>query len=212
MQIDIIFGIAALVMSVVLHEVSHGYMANFLGDPTARLEGRLTLNPIRHIDPFGSVILPTILVLSSSPILFGWAKPVPYNPYNLRRGGMWAEALVSGAGPASNMLIAIVIALFMRVAAAGGLLSPAVFELAFTIVVINVMLAIFNLIPIPPLDGSKILSAILPHGLSQQWEKVRIQLEHNPLLGFGAVIVFIMLIGGGLGTIVHSVSRVLVGI
>ena len=210
MQIEIIFGIAALVVSVVLHEVSHGYMANFLGDPTARLEGRLTLNPLKHLDPFGSIFLPAILILTHSPILFGWARPVPYNPYNLRRGGVWAEALVAGAGPAANFGIAAALALFLR--AGGVMISESVITLAFTIIVINVMLAIFNLIPIPPLDGSKILSAILPHPLAGQWEKIRTQLEYNPLLGFGAVILFIILIGGGLGGIVQFVARALVGI
>src|SRR3989344_7465907 len=157
MQIEIVFGIGALVVSVVLHEGSHGYMATFLGAPTARLEGRLTLNPLKQLDPFGSIFLPAILILTHSPILFGWARPVPYNPYNLRRGGVWAEALVAGAGPMANLGIAAALALFLR--AGGAMISESVITLAFTIIVINVMLAIFNLIPIPPLDGSKILSA-----------------------------------------------------
>lgn len=209
MQIEIIFGIVALVISVVLHEVSHGYMANFLGDPTARLEGRLTLNPFKHLDPFGSVFLPIILVLTHSPILFGWARPVPYNPYNLRRGGIWAEALVAGAGPMANLGIAAALALFVR--ASAGAVSESVITLAFTIIVINVMLAIFNLIPIPPLDGSKILSAILPHPFAGQWEKIRAKLEYNPLLGFGAVILFVILLGGGLGGVVQWIARMLIG-
>jgi len=209
MQMEIIFGIAALVISIVLHEVSHGYMANFLGDPTARLEGRLTLNPLKHIDPFGSVFLPIILILTNSPILFGWAKPVPYNPYNLRRGGVWAEALVAGAGPMANIGIAAALALFLR--AGAGVVSEEVLSFTFGIIVINVLLAMFNMIPIPPLDGSKILSAILPYPLSAQWEKLRARLEYNPLLGFGAVILFVILIGGGLGNIVQVVARALVG-
>lgn len=210
MQIEILFGIAALIISIVLHEVSHGYMANFLGDPTARLEGRLTLNPLKHLDPFGSVFLPIILILTNSPILFGWAKPVPYNPYNLRRGGVWAEALVAGAGPMANIGIAAALALFLR--AGAGLVSEEVLSFTFGIIVINVLLAIFNMIPIPPLDGSKILSSILPYPLSAQWEKLRVRLEYNPLLGFGAVILFVILIGGGLGDIVQLVARALVGI
>jgi Zn-dependent protease len=209
MGIEIIFGIVALIFSVVLHEVSHGYMANFLGDPTARFEGRLTLNPLKHLDPFGSVFLPAILVLTSSPILFGWAKPVPYNPYNLRRGGVWAEALVAGAGPASNFGIAIVIAILLRVA--GNSMPESVVSLAFTIVLINVMLGIFNLIPIPPLDGSKILSSIIPASLSQGWESIRLRLELNPFLGFGAVILFIMLFGSAFGSLIYGVARFLVG-
>jgi len=210
MQIETIFGIAALVFSVVLHEVSHGYMAYALGDPTAKLEGRLTLNPLKHLDPFGSVFLPIVLVLTHSPILFGWAKPVPYNPYNLKRGGVWAEGLVALAGPASNMGIAIVFALLLRAGASS--MSESVVTLAFTIIVMNVMLAIFNLIPIPPLDGSKIISTLLPHPLSASWERVRTQLEHNPFLGFGLVIVFVMLLGGSLGNVVHTIAQALVGV
>lgn len=212
MQFEIIFGIVALIFSVVLHEVSHGYMANFLGDPTARLEGRLTLNPLKHLDPFGSFFLPLILVLTQSPILFGWAKPVPYNPYNLRRGGMWAEALVAGAGPASNLLIAISVALFLRVGAASGLIYDTTLQLGLTIVFINIMLALFNMLPVPPLDGSKILSAILPRSLASVWEPLRARLEYSPFLGFGIVIIFIMILGSGLGGLVQSIARVLVGV
>ncbi|MBI4068359.1 site-2 protease family protein [Candidatus Kaiserbacteria bacterium] len=210
MQIEIFFGIIALVFSVVLHEVSHGYMANFLGDPTARLQGRLTLNPLKHLDPFGSIFLPAILILTHSPFLFGWAKPVPYNPYNLKRGGVWAEALVAGAGPMANFGIALGLALILR--AIGGVIPEEVVGLAFSIIVINVALAVFNLIPIPPLDGSKILSAVLPQAFAMQWEKLRMWLEYNPLLGFGAVILFVMLIGGGIGPMVQWVARALVGV
>ena len=210
MQIEIFFGILALVFSVVLHQVSHGYMANFLGDPTARLQGRLTLNPLKHLDPFGSIFLPAILILSHSPFLFGWAKPVPYNPYNFKRGGVWAEALVAGAGPMANFGIALGLAMILRVL--GGVIPEEVVGLAFSIIVINVALAIFNLIPIPPLDGSKILSAVLPSGLAMQWEKLRMWLEYNPLLGFGAVILFVILIGGGIGPMVQWVAQALVGI
>ncbi|MEK7627833.1 MAG: site-2 protease family protein [Patescibacteria group bacterium] len=211
MQIDIIFNIVIIVFSVVIHEVSHGYMANFLGDPTARLQGRLTLNPISHLDPFGSVILPLMLSLSSSPLLFGWAKPVPYNPYNLRRGGLWSEALVAGAGPASNLAIALMFALFIRIGSNMGV-SESVLALSLMVVGINVMLALFNLVPIPPLDGSKILSAILPRGMAQRWEVVRVQLEQNLLFGFGAVILFVMLLGPLLGGTVRSVAYFLAGI
>src|SRR3989344_4725964 len=103
MPTDTIFFIAVLIMSVVIHEVSHGYVADYLGDPTARLAGRLTLNPLKHLDWFGSVIFPGLLILLHAGFVFGWAKPVPYNPHNLR-AGKWGPAIVAAAGPASNLL------------------------------------------------------------------------------------------------------------
>src|SRR5437868_8072246 len=105
MQIELVFSIVVLIVSVVLHEVAHGYMADYLGDPTARLQGRLTLNPISHIDPVGSLLLPLMLVLFNAPFLIGYAKPVPYNPYNLP--GRFDEALVAFAGPAVNIFLAL---------------------------------------------------------------------------------------------------------
>jgi len=160
MQVDLIFGIIVLVLSIVLHEVSHGYAADRLGDPTARLAGRLTLNPIKHLDLFGSLIFPAMTYLMGG-FIFGWAKPVPYNPYNLR-DQKWGEAKVAFAGPASNLLIALVFGIIIRL----GILSSALTSLIVLIVFINILLAIFNLIPIPPLDGSKILFSLLPYKYS----------------------------------------------
>lgn len=161
---ETLFIIGILILSVVVHEVSHGYIAEILGDPTARMAGRLTLNPLKHLDPLGSVIIPALLVITNAGILFGWAKPVPYNPYNLQRGGRFAEAFVAGAGPAVNLLIAIVFGLLVRFGGSFGLPTSFV-ELAAIVVYINIILAVFNLIPVPPLDGSKVLTALLPHGL-----------------------------------------------
>lgn len=160
MTLDSIFSVAVLVLSVVVHEVSHGLAANSLGDPTARLAGRLTLNPLKHVDLFGSVILPLILVVTKAGFIFGWAKPVPYNPYNLR-GGPAGEATVAFAGPASNLAIAFIFGLLMRFL--GGVLPLSFGHIAGVVVVINLVLAVFNLVPIPPLDGSKILFAVLPY-------------------------------------------------
>src|SRR3989344_7384059 len=157
MQIDIIFGLVVLIFSIVLHEVAHGYMAEWLGDPTARLQGRLTLNPISHIDPLGSIILPGLLLITHAPILIGYAKPVPYNPYNLR--GKYGEGLVAFAGPATNIVLALIFGFLIRFS--GAQLGPDLISAFAVIVYVNMLLALFNLIPLPPLDGSKVLSALI---------------------------------------------------
>jgi len=175
MQTDVLFGIIILIVSVILHEVAHGYMANWLGDPTARLAGRLTLNPISHIDPIGSIVLPALLVMTGSPFLIGYAKPVPYNPYNLK--GRWGETLVAAAGPGTNLLVAVIFALLIRT---GGVAMAAPMLNAFaTIVYINLLLALFNIIPIPPLDGSKVLSGLLGSNtaLGRAYESFRTSLD-----------------------------------
>ena len=159
--IDFIFIIIILIFSVILHELAHGYSALMLGDPTAKYSGRLTLNPLKHIDPFGSVILPLILYLLPGGLIFGWAKPVPYNPYNLKNQ-KWGEAIVAVSGPLTNILIALVFGLIIRFGLLFGLVSDAFVNLSSIIVIMNIVLAIFNLVPIPPLDGSKILFSILP--------------------------------------------------
>jgi len=161
---DWIFLILLLIFSVVIHEVSHGAMALYLGDPTAKYAGRLTLNPIKHLDPIGSVILPIFLIImakiTGSGIIFGWAKPVPINPYNFR-DQKYGSAKVALAGPGANLAIALVFGLTLRffpvISAMPG------FGLMFSyIVYINIFLALFNLLPVPPLDGSHILFAFLP--------------------------------------------------
>ena len=208
MAIEQIFFFIILIPSIILHEVAHGHVANALGDPTARLAGRLTLNPIRHVDLFGSIILPLLLILTPGNFIIGWAKPVPYNPYNFQKGGRWGELLVAGAGPATNVLLAIAFALVAHV----GAHIPFLVSCSFIVVYVNILLAFFNLIPIPPLDGSKILSALLPSPLSFQYEHFRRTLENNSVLGFGAVILFIILFGGSFFQFIFTISHILVGI
>lgn len=156
----IAISLVILILSVIAHEVAHGYAANWQGDPTARLAGRLTLNPLPHIDPLGSVIIPALLVISGSPIMFGWAKPVPYNPYNLRNQ-RWGEVLVALAGVLTNLFLAIVFGLVVRFGTSLGLPQTAL-SIAATVSFVNLFLAAFNLIPFPPLDGFTALRAALP--------------------------------------------------
>lgn len=185
MDIQLIFSLLILLMSVVIHEISHGYAALALGDRTAEYEGRLTLNPIKHIDPMGTIILPLIMFLLPGGLVFGWAKPVPYNPYNLRNQ-RWGEAIVAAAGPASNILLALVFGLFTRFyLEPSALLSSPIGILSQIIVLVNITLAIFNLIPLPPLDGSKMLTAFLPQG----FRRVR---EYIEQFGFIGVLIFLV--------------------
>lgn len=159
-----VFQLTALIFSVVIHEVSHGYVAEQLGDPTARMAGRLTLNPLKHLDLFGSFLIPIFLLIANQPVI-GWAKPVPYNPYNLenpRKG----EGLIALAGPASNLFVAFILGLCIRFLGVFPIFSQLQTELIVTlfglVAVLNVTLALFNLLPIPPIDGSKVLALILP--------------------------------------------------
>jgi len=157
---EAIFYIAILIMSVVIHEISHGFMAQYFGDKTAYFAGRLTLNPIKHLDLFGSILLPAMLVLTHSPFLIGWAKPVPYNPNNLRNR-KWGEIAVASAGVLANLFLAVFFGLILRFTL--GMNVPQGLPIILSqIVIVNLGLAIFNLVPIPPLDGSKILFNLLP--------------------------------------------------
>ena len=175
----IIFFLIALIFSIIIHEVSHGFAAEMLGDPTARLQGRLTLNPLPHIDPLGSVIIPALLVLTHANFLFGWAKPVPYNPYNLKNQ-KWGEAIVAAAGPGVNLLLAVVFGLVVRFGI--GTLPSEFISLAGLVVYINIMLAFFNLLPIPPLDGSKLLRAVLPYGANMAFQRFEAMLMSGGLI------------------------------
>jgi Zn-dependent protease len=175
--IDGIFYVIVLIISIVIHEFSHGYSAYLLGDDTARHQGRLTLNPLKHLDPFGSVILPLLLIISNTGFVIGWAKPVPYNPANLKKG-KWSNVIVAFSGIAANLLMAIIFGIMVNLAPIFGLpeytynfylslfqnihLMHPFYAISTFIILLNLILALFNIIPIPPLDGSKILFSFIP--------------------------------------------------
>ena len=204
-----IFTIVILILSIIMHEVAHGYMAYILGDPTAKLQGRLTLNPTAHIDLIGLIIVPALLVLSNAGILFGWAKPVPYNPYNLKNQ-RWGEALVGGAGVATNILLALLFALITRLALADGATLFA--TLASQVVLVNISLGLFYLIPIPPLDGFTVLRGILPTRFSLSFRDIENRLLGNNILT-RFVIVFIVayIFATPLYILIEWIFRMLVG-
>lgn len=198
-----IFYIAILIMSVVIHEVSHGFAAEYFGDKTARFAGRLTLNPFKHLDFFGSVLLPIILVLSHSPFLLGWAKPVPYNPENLSNKKLGTLAVAS-AGILANIGIAVMFAIIIRLTASLSL-PIGFYFITSIIVIVNLALAIFNLIPIPPLDGSKILFSFLPESAY----RVMLFLEQY---SFILLIIFIVYFSNYLAPILTFLFKTLTGI
>lgn len=162
-----------LIIAIVFHEVSHGVVANMLGDPTARQRGRLTFNPIKHVDPFGTLLLPMILAVSGAPI-FGWAKPVPVVAKRLRNP-RFHMVLVALAGPGMNLLLAFVAALLLAALVAlqpTGLLWLFIGQNLLNFLAINVFLAIFNMIPLPPFDGGHVVEGLLPAGLSRHYAKL----------------------------------------
>ena len=198
-----IFYVAILVMSIVIHEVAHGFMAEYFGDKTARFAGRLTLNPIKHLDIFGSILLPVFLVLSHSPFLFGWAKPVPYNPDNLS-DKKWGTIAVASAGAVSNFSIAILFGIIMRFASNFSL-SADFYFITSIIVIVNLALGIFNLIPIPPLDGSKIIFSFLP----ESWRDAVLLYEQYSLI---ILIIFIVFFSDYLYPILASLFHFFTGL
>jgi Zn-dependent protease len=211
--VDFIFMIPALLTAVIFHEVAHGYVAYKLGDDTAKREGRLTLNPIPHIDPLGSILIPGILILFNSPILFGYAKPVPINPYNFKVDMRKGMVITSFAGPGMNFFLAFLFAgLYHLVknetfltyfASIFGVwsLESIIVPLAIFFkyaVSINLILGIFNLLPIPPLDGGNIVINLLP-------ESVREKVE--PYEQFGFLVIILLLMTGVLGIIILPIYR-----
>jgi len=194
-----IIQLLALVIAVMLHEVAHGWVAEKCGDPTARMSGRITLNPLAHIDPFGSILLPAILVLTHSSFLIGWAKPVPVNFMALRNPKR-DTILVSLAGVGVNFLLAIMASLILKF----HIINPdSLLQLFFlSTVVINVVLGVFNLFPVPPLDGSRVIMALLPDRIAYAYSRV------EPI---GFFIIIFLLFTGMLSAIVNPLIRILLG-
>lgn len=206
-----LFVIIALIFSIVIHEVAHGFAADWLGDPTARLQGRLTLNPLKHIDPLGSVIIPGLLALSNAGLLFGWAKPVPYNPYNLKNQ-RWGEAIVAGAGPAVNIVIALFFGLLIRFEVLHAFGGAPMVNLAFYIVYINILLALFNMIPIPPLDGSKMLRACLPYKGMLAMQRFEVTMAQYSFIGlFLFIFIFVYFLWPFFATAIGAIVYVITG-
>ncbi|MFA5132321.1 MAG: site-2 protease family protein [Candidatus Paceibacterota bacterium] len=174
-----LFSVTIVLFSIILHEVAHGYAAYIQGDETAHRAGRLTLNPLPHIDMIGSVIVP-LLAFFTAGTFFGWAKPVPYNPYNIRT--RIGQAFVAAAGIMTNLAIAIIAGVIFKVIVAQGIMTVGLSQALFTIIGVNVSLAFFNLIPVPPFDGMAIIQALFPR------LHINSALIYNPLYMIGAIL------------------------
>ncbi len=194
-----------LVFAVVIHECAHGLVAKWCGDNTAYYEGRITLNPIRHIDLWGTIIIPILLIVTGSGIMFGWAKPVPVNPNNFRSLKR-DDIYVSLAGPGSNFILAFISALFIiivNISAGAFMDSPLALDIFNSLlmffqysILINLVLAVFNLIPIPPLDGSHFVANLLPDSLADQYRS----------LGFMGMFILVALMATGvIGSVITPV-------
>ena len=197
--VSLLFYFIVIILSAIIHEYAHGWMAYQLGDPTAKYAGRLTIDPRVHIDKWGTIILPIgLFVLTGGRFLFAYAKPVPYNPYNLK-DQKWGPALVGVAGPAANFLLASCFALLVRI------FPSSLFAPFFAIIVYaNILLMVFNLLPIPPLDGSKILYAVLPDSAY----KVRVFLDRY---GFIILLFFVFYLFDLVRPVIDILMRLLIG-
>ncbi len=192
-----------LLLSLTIHEAAHAVTANWYGDPTARHLGRISLNPAVHVDPVGTVILPLLGILAGG-FVFGWAKPVPVNPANLRRPRQ-DFLVIAAAGPASNIVLAVGASWLLAAVgleAAGGW-AGAVATLAFAMLQLNLLLAVFNMIPVPPLDGGNVLAGLLPEWLAEPYDRL--------VRPWGFVILLVLMATGGLYQIIGPPMSLLMG-
>lgn len=200
----IIVAAVPIIFAITVHEVAHGWVASKLGDPTAKLAGRLTLNPVKHIDPLGTVVVPMIMILLT-PVAFGWAKPVPVNWRNLRQPRR-DMALVAAAGPGANVLMLLLWILLLAVPfMMGGAVSYQgylLLEMAKVGIIVNIVLIALNLLPLPPLDGSRIVTAFLPPEAARRY---------NLLERWGLPILVVLIFTGVLGKILHPMIDFMLG-
>jgi Zn-dependent protease len=200
----VLLAFAVLLVSLSVHEAAHAWSADSLGDPTARTLGRVSLNPVVHIDPIGTILFPLMAMVAGLPLI-GWAKPVPVDTRNLR--GHWKRKymMIAAAGPASNLVLATVAAIGVRMmgfeTGPGGL-GALVFQFLLFMVTLNVLLAVFNMLPVPPLDGGNVLAGLLPGRASDLFDRLR---------PFGFLILYALLLTGTFARIVYPVQDAIVG-
>ena len=211
MILEIIIVLIVILLSMTIHEAMHAFMGYVLGDSTAKEEGRLTLNPIRHIDPVMTILLPLIMVILHAPV-FGGAKPVPFNPNRVRFGD-WGAALVALSGPITNLVIAFIafgIGVLSGVINNAGAVQPTIFGLTIsTAVSVNLGFFVFNMLPIPPLDGSRILYAVAPDGVRGVMQKIE---QNGILLVMIVVVLFSDVIGQVMSGCIKAILRVFMNI
>ncbi len=194
---SILISIPIFIFAMMIHEIAHGWVAYKLGDPTAKFSGRLTLNPISHIDPIGTILLPITLIMMGSPVVFGWAKPVPINFMGLRNPKR-DIMLVGAAGPVVNIIFAFVLSAIFRLLPIEH--TSLLGEVLFASILVNLILAAFNLIPIPPLDGSRILFSLLPPDLAMKYMSIE---------PYGFIILFVLIYFGFLDRVVYPLVKIL---
>ena len=211
MILEIIIVLIVILLSMTIHEAMHAFMGYMLGDNTAKEEGRLTLNPIKHIDPFMTILLPLIMVVLHAPV-FGGAKPVPFNPNRVRFGD-WGAALVALSGPITNLVIAFIafgVGVFSGVVNNAGAVQPTIFGLIIsTAVSVNLGFFVFNMLPIPPLDGSRVLYAVAPDSVRDIMQKIE---QNGVLLVMIIVILFSDVIGQVMSGCIQAILRVFMNI